>query len=174
MELSYKQILPQITTFVFDIDGVITDGRIHIGGDGRPVRNMYSQDCFAIQLALKKGLRVAVISGGSGSGVADILKGLGLTDLYLNAGYKLDAYHDLKSIYNLNNDEIAYMGDDVPDLEVMQQVVLPTCPKNASFDVRKIAKYVSPHHGGHGAVRDVIEQTLKVKSLWNPSEDHTW
>ena len=95
MELSYKQILKNIHTFIFDIDGVITDGRIHVNAEGKPMRNLYSQDCFAIQLAVKKGLRIAVISGGSGSGVADILKSLGVQDLYLNTGYKLDAYEDL-------------------------------------------------------------------------------
>lgn len=174
MPLNYKQILPEITTFVFDIDGVLTDGRIHVLPDGRALRNMTTHDSFAIQLAIKKGLRVAVISGGSGLGISEILRHLGVVDLYLNASYKLEAYEDLKACYGLNDSEICYMGDDLPDYEVMSRVRLAVCPHDAAPEIRAISHYISPKTGGNGCVRDILEQTLRVRGWWNDKHSHSW
>ncbi|MFN3951376.1 MAG: KdsC family phosphatase [Thermaurantimonas sp.] len=174
MEKNYKEILSEISTFVFDIDGVLTDGRIQILPDGRAVRNMTTHDSFAIQLAIKRGLRVAVISGGSGLGVSEILRHLGVVDLYLNTPIKIHAYEDLKACYQLNDYEICYMGDDLPDYEVMSRVRLAVCPHNAAPEIRAISDYVSPKTGGNGCVRDILEQTLRVRGWWNDTQSRAW
>lgn len=174
MKKNYKEILSEISTFIFDIDGVLTDGRIHILPDGRAVRNMTTHDSFAIQLAIKKGLRIAVISGGSGLGVSEILRHLGVVDLYLNASVKIHAYQDLKACYQLNDDEVCYMGDDLPDYEVMSRVRLAVCPYNAAPEIRAISNYISPKTGGNGCVRDILEQTLRVRGWWNDIQARSW
>lgn len=174
MQLNYKQILPEITTFIFDIDGVLTDGRIHVLPDGRAVRNMTTHDSFVIQLAIKKGLKVAFISGGSGLGVSEILRNLGVVDLYLNASEKMEAYYDLKACYGLSDAEICYMGDDLPDYNIMTKVRLAACPSNAAPEIRAVSHYVSPKNGGNGCVRDILEQALRVRQWWNDSQCHTW
>lgn len=174
MNQNYKEILSEITTFIFDIDGVLTDGRIHVLPDGRAVRNMSTHDSFAIQLAIKKGLRVAVISGGSGLGVSEILRHLGVVDLYLNSSVKIEAYEDFKACYQLSDREICYMGDDLPDYEVMCRVRLAVCPYNAAPEIRALSGYVSPRTGGNGCVRDILEQTLRVRGWWNDAQARSW
>lgn len=171
--LSYKQKLNNITTFIFDVDGVLTDGSLILLPTGEMVRTMNTKDGYAMQLAIKKGFRIAVISGGRDKMVEARLKYLGLTDIYLGANDKMDAFHDLLFSYNLKADEILYMGDDMPDMEIMKEVGLSTCPKDAVPDIRKIAEYISPFDGGKGCVRDVIEQTLKVQSKWMDESKNT-
>ncbi len=174
MEKNYKEILAEISTFILDIDGVLTDGRIQILPDGRTVRNMTTHDSFAIQLAIKRGLRIAVISGGSGLGVSELLRHLGVVDLYLNTPVKIDAYEDLKACYQLHDDKICYVGDDLPDYEVMSRVRLAVCPHNAAPEIRAISDYVSPKTGGNGCVRDILEQTLRVRGWWNDTQSRVW
>lgn len=163
---SYKEKLNQITTFIFDVDGVLTDGSLILMPTGEMVRTMHTKDGYAMQLAIKKGFRVAVITGGRDKMVEERLKYLGLTDIYLGVRDKYDAYQDLLFSYNLNPTEICYMGDDVPDIEVMRNVGLSCCPNDAVADVRAMAEYISLVDGGKGCVRDIIEQTLKVQGKW--------
>lgn len=170
---SYKQKLRDITTVLLDVDGVLTDGSLILMPTGEMVRSMHTKDGYAMQLAIKKGIRIAVITGGRDEMVRERLKYLGLTDIYLGASDKMDAFEDLIYSYDLKPGEILYMGDDVPDMEIMQKVGLPCCPNDAVPDVRAISEYISPMDGGKGCVRDILEQLMKVQGKWYDESDHT-
>ena len=139
-----------------------------------PVRKMHSKDSYALQLAVRNGIRVAIITGGKSSDVKERLSGLGITDVYLGASEKIDAFEDLKMCYDLSNEEILYMGDDLPDYDVMKLAGLACAPQDAAPEIKAIADYVSPVLGGKGCVRDVLEQLLKIHNLWGRKEDRTW
>ncbi|PQJ78394.1 KdsC family phosphatase [Polaribacter porphyrae] len=167
MEISYKQILSKISTFIFDVDGVLTNGMLTIMPDGELVRHMNVKDGYAMKLALNKGFRVCIISGGTNQAVKSRLAALGIKDIYLGAHDKIKQYNEIVSNYNLNDDEVLYVGDDIPDIPVMQKVGLPCCPNDAVPEVQSVSKYISNIKGGEGCVRDVIEQVLKVNGKWN-------
>ncbi len=166
METSYKKYLKHITTFIFDVDGVFTDGTVLITTDGELLRKMNIQDGYAVKTALKKGYRVCIITGGTNEGVRKRFKDLGLTDIYLGADRKEESLDEYLSLYDIDPACVLYMGDDMPDLPCMQKVGLPTCPQNAVPEIKAISKYISPKAGAMGCVRDVIEQVLKVKGDW--------
>lgn len=170
--ISYKEKLNNIKTVILDVDGVLTDGNLILLPTGEMVRTMNTRDGYAMQLAIKKGIRIAVITGGKDQAVVDRLKYLGLTDIYVGANDKVDAFQDLVFSYGLNPDEIAYMGDDYPDLALMSLVGLSACPNDACMDIRKTAEYISPANGGKGCVRDLLEQILKVQGLWYNEDAH--
>ncbi|MBJ7879989.1 KdsC family phosphatase [Gelidibacter salicanalis] len=166
-EKSYKEYLEHITTFIFDVDGVLTDGTISLTTTGEMLRTMHTKDGFAMKTALLAGFNVCIISGGSNEGVRQRLQGLGITDIYLGAHNKIeqmDAYMDL---HHIKPENVLYMGDDIPDYPVMTRVGLPTCPQDAVPEIKAISKYISHKNGGQGCVRDVIEQVLKVQGKWN-------
>jgi 3-deoxy-D-manno-octulosonate 8-phosphate phosphatase (KDO 8-P phosphatase) len=167
MELNFKQHLNNITTFIFDVDGVLTDGTLTLMPDGEQVRKMNIKDGFAIDLAIKKGYRIAVISGGKSEAVRKRLELLGVKDIYLGVHRKLDIYEDYLASNNLNISEILYMGDDIPDYETMAKVRIATCPNDAAPEIKRICIYVSGKKGGEGCVRDVIEQVLRVQGKWD-------
>ena len=175
MSNHYLKLLPKITTLIFDVDGVLTDGSVTIMPNGDQLRSFSSKDTFAIQLAVKNGLRVCVITGGSSEAVKNALLRLGVKDVYLKVKNKIDCYDDIKVMYDLEDNEIMYMGDDLPDYEVMKNVGIPACPKNAAREILDIAKYISDTDGGKGCVRDIIEKVLRAKGLWmRNSSDLTW
>ncbi len=167
MEKSYKEIMPQIDTLIFDVDGVLTDGIVHVFENGELVRQMNIKDGYALKTAVDAGFRVCIISGGSNEGVRKRLERLGLTDIYLGAHNKIEQLYELKDMYDLNLTNVLYMGDDIPDYPVMQKVGLPCCPKDAAPEIQNISKYISQKKGGKGCARDVIEQVLKVQEKWN-------
>ena len=167
MNKSYKELMNDITTFVFDVDGVLTDGKIHIQNDGQLLRQMHIRDGFAMKAAVETGYHVCVISGGSNEGVRIRLRNLGVTDIYLAVPDKVETLVEYCDIYNINPQQLLYMGDDIPDFHVMQKVGLPSCPADAVPEIKSIATYISHIKGGHGAVRDVIEQVMKVQGKWN-------
>ncbi|MCW3084333.1 MAG: 3-deoxy-D-manno-octulosonate 8-phosphate phosphatase [Bacteroidetes bacterium] len=171
---NFKIKLNRITTFIFDVDGVLTDGSVTLMPDGEQVRTMNIKDGYALQLAVKQGYRVVIISGGKSEMVRKRLNGLGITDVYLGAHAKLDTYKEYLEIYNVNPDEVLYMGDDLPDYEVMKQIGVPTCPADAVQEIKGISIYVSHHNGGRGAVRDVIEQVMKVQGKWTHGDGFVW
>lgn len=171
MEKSYKEIMPQINTFIFDVDGVLTDGTITIFPNGELVRTMNVKDGYALKTAVDMGFNVCIISGGTNEGVKSRLKGLGITDIYLGAHNKIEQLDEYLDIYNIDAENVLYMGDDVPDFPVMKLVGLPTCPKDAVPEIQSISKYISQKKGGKGCVRDVIEQVLKVQDKWNTQFD---
>ncbi len=171
MELSYKQLLPQINTFIFDVDGVLTNGMLTIMPDGELVRHMNVKDGYAMKNALNKGFRVCIISGGTNEGVRKRLAALGIEDIYLGAHNKIEQYKELVKKYDLKAENVLYMGDDVPDLPVMELVGMPACPNDAVQEIQEVAKYISYKKGGEGCVRDVIEQVLRVQNKWNENYD---
>ena len=171
MAKSYKEIMHQITTFIFDVDGVLTDGLVTITSDGELVRTMHTKDGYALKTAIQSGFKVAIISGGTNEGVRKRLQGLGITDIYLGVHHKLECLEEYIDMYGLNPDNILFMGDDLPDYPVMKRVGLPCCPKDAVQEIQQIATYISQKRGGKGCVRDVIEQVLKVQGKWNGNFD---
>ena len=166
MAISYKEKMNTIDTFVFDVDGVLTDGTITITTDGQMYRTMNVKDGLALKAALKAGFNVCIISGGSNEGVRKRLQGLGITDIYLGAHYKMEPFDEYCDIYNVKPENVLYMGDDIPDLEVMKQVGLASCPQDAVAEIKEVSTYVSPTNGGKGCVRDVIEQVMRVQNKW--------
>ncbi|MDB2571821.1 MAG: HAD-IIIA family hydrolase [Polaribacter sp.] len=173
MEISFKQLLPKITTFIFDVDGVLTNGTLTIMPDGELVRHMNVKDGYAMKTALKNGYRVCIISGGTNEGVRNRLAALGIEDIYLGAHNKIEQYQELVKKYNLKAENILYMGDDVPDYPVMKIVGLPACPNDAVTEIKEVANYISNKKGGEGCVRDVIEQVMRVQGKWNSNFNAT-
>ncbi len=171
MEISYKQLLHNINTLIFDVDGVLTNGMVTIMPDGELVRHMNIKDGYALKTAVDKGLNVCIISGGTNEGVRKRLANLGIKDIYLGAHDKIKQYNELVEKYNLKPENVLYMGDDIPDFPVMKLVGLPTCPNDAVQEIQKISKYISNKKGGEGCVRDVIEQILLVQGKWEHSFD---
>ena len=167
MEKSYKEFLSQITTFIFDVDGVLTDGSIQISSNGDLLRTMDIKDGYAMKYARDKGYTICIISGGKNEGVRHRLKGLGITDIYLGCPDKVEQMEEFFDVYDINPEEVLYMGDDLPDLYAMKKVGLPCCPQDAAPEIKEISRYVSHKKGGKGCVRDVIEQVLKVQGKWN-------
>ena len=156
----------QIRTFVFDMDGVLTDGTLLIQENGQFLRRMHIRDGFALQLAVKKGYRVAVISGSTSDPAIIRLNHLGIKDVYMGVSNKKEKLADYLQEHNLLSKEILFMGDDIPDYEVMRTVGMPCAPADAVQEIRQIATYVSPFTGGTGCVRDVIEKVLKLNGDW--------
>ena len=166
MEKSYKEYPNHITTFVFDVDGVLTDGIISVTTGGEMLRSMNIKDGYALKTAVDKGYNVCIISGGSNEGVRLRLEGLGITDIHLGTHHKTKTLAEYLKEKNLKHENVLYMGDDIPDLEVMKEIGLPCCPQDAVPEIKAISKYVSHKKGGKGCVREVIEQVLKVQGKW--------
>ncbi|WP_179006229.1 KdsC family phosphatase [Winogradskyella forsetii] len=164
---SYKEYLADITTFIFDVDGVLTDGTISVTTEGEMLRTMNIKDGFALKTAIDAGFNLCIISGGSNEGVRTRLAGLGIKDIFLGAHNKIEQLNSYLNQHNILKTQVLYMGDDIPDFPVMKLVGLPCCPQDAVPEIKAISKYVSHKNGGKGAVRDVIEQVLKVQGKWN-------
>lgn len=168
--MSYKAKLHQIKAFVFDIDGVFTDGSIVLMPDGSMSRVMNVLDGYAVTKALKNGYIIGCITGGNDPMVKNRLNYLGITDYYPKSHYKMEDFEDFKAKYGLENDEILAMGDDMPDYEMLKYSAIGACPINAVPEIKEIADYISPIHGGKGCVRDVIEQVMKAQGKWTEDE----
>jgi len=158
--------LSQITAFVFDVDGVLTDGTVLVTESGEQLRRFSIKDGYALQLAVKRGFKIAIITGGRSQSIVSRLTGLGISDVYLGVEHKTEKFEEFLLAYDLSADQILYMGDDVPDYPVMKLVGLATCPADAAEEIKTISAYISPVKGGQGCVRDVIEKVLKVQGLW--------
>ncbi len=171
MEKSYKEIMPQIKAFIFDVDGVLTNGIVTIFPDGELIRQMNVKDGYALKIAVDMGYHVCIISGGTNPAVKLRLQGLGVKDIYLGVHNKIEKLHEYIDMYDLHKENILYMGDDIPDFPVMQLIGLPTCPKDAVPEIQEISKYISQKKGGNGCVRDVIEQVMKVQDKWKVQFD---
>ena len=167
MAKSYKEIMNDITTFIFDVDGVLTDGSVNISPTGEMLRKMNIRDGYAMKAAIESGYKVCIISGGSNEGVRIRLKNLGITDIHLGSPDKVETFKEYCELYAISPEKVLYMGDDIPDFHVMQLVGLPTCPQDAAPEIKSISNYISHVNGGKGAVRDVIEQVMKVQGKWH-------
>ena len=171
MEKSYKEIMPDISTFIFDVDGVLTNGTVTIFPDGELIRQMNTKDGFALKTAVNMGYHVCIITGGTNPNVKSRLGGLGIKDIYLGSHSKIADMNNFLEKHNIRLENVLYMGDDIPDLPVMKMVGLPTCPNDAVQEIQQISKYISQKKGGKGCVRDVIEQVLKVQDKWQSTYD---
>lgn len=168
----FLEKLKDITTFIFDVDGVLTDGTVIASESGDLLRTFNIKDGYALQLALKKGYHICIISGSGGPATEKRFKNLGLPDVFLKVGDKVQVFQQYLNEKNILPAQVLYMGDDMPDYYVMQLVGIATCPLDAVDEVKQIAHYISPKKGGDSAVRDVIEKVLKVQGNWfdlNPS-----
>ena len=165
--MNVLELFKPITTFVFDVDGVLTDGSVLVMPNAVMVRRMNIKDGYALQLAIKKCYRVLIISGGESVEVRERLNRLGVFDVFMKVSDKAAVLHQYMIQHQIQHENILYMGDDIPDLEVLKIAALPCCPSDAVQEVKAIAKYISPVLGGEGCVRDVIEKTMKLNNDWN-------
>jgi len=174
MPTSNMNLLDQfksIRTFVFDVDGVLTDGSLFIFGNQDYIRRMNIKDGYAMQLAVKKGYRLVVISGSTSPPVVARLNHLGITDVFMKERNKSGRLEAIVKKYQLKWNEVLFMGDDIPDYTAMLKAGLPCAPADAVSEIRQIAKYISPWNGGYGCVRDVIEKVLKLNNHWDLQTD---
>lgn len=169
--MSYKEKLKNIKAFVFDVDGVFTDGSVYLLPGGNMCRVMNVLDGYAVVKAIKNNYLIGVITGGNDEMVKHRINYLGIEDYYPKSPDKMIDFENFKTKYNLKNEEILTMGDDIPDANIMKNSAVAACPENAVPEIKEIATYISPKKGGSGAVRDVIEQVMKVQGKWH--EDNT-
>lgn len=167
--LNFKERLPKIKTFLFDVDGVLTNDSVQIMPDGELVRNMNSKDRYALQLAVKKGYRIAIITGGNSNAVKNALTTIGIKDIFLGQNNKINCYEDYILEHDLKEEEIVYMGDDLPDYDVMKRVGIAACPNNSAHEIKEISIYISNRNGGEACVRDIIEQVMRSQDTWEIS-----
>lgn len=158
--------LKKIKAIVFDVDGVLSKQTITLSHDGEPLRTVNIKDGYAIQLAQKLGLRIVILTGGKTEAIRARYAGLGVEDIYMGCAVKVRTYREFLEKYQLQNEEILYMGDDIPDYEVMRLCGCPCCPADACPDIKDISSYVSSCNGGEGCGRDVVEQVLRAQGKW--------
>ncbi len=171
---NFKEGLINIKAFVFDIDGVLSLQTISLNSFGVPSRTVNLRDGYALQLAVKKGYHVGIISGSSSKEYKKRLKLLGISDVYLNSRAKLDHFNAFVRKHNLTKSEVLFMGDDIPDFEVMKQAGVAVCPYDADSEIKQVSSYISDKKGGEGCVRDVVEQVLRLHNNWMDNDAFTW
>lgn len=169
-----NNLFQPITTFIFDYDGVMTDGKVYSDHEGHPWRATNVKDGYALQLATKLGYNVAVISGAICPSMEVRMNSLGVTDVFTGVPHKVLKLNEYMQAKGLKPEEIVFMGDDIPDMRVMQSVGLAACPADAADEVKEISAYISPKAGGKGCVRDLIEQVLKTHDKWLSAEAYSW
>jgi 3-deoxy-D-manno-octulosonate 8-phosphate phosphatase (KDO 8-P phosphatase) len=171
---NFKEDLVNIKAFLFDIDGVLSLQTISLNTFGIPNRTVNLRDGYALQLAVKKGYHVGIISGSNSKEYQKRLRLLGVGDVYLNSRSKLEHYQNFRRKFSLDDSEILFMGDDIPDFEVMKVAGVPACPSDADSEIKQVSAYVSDKRGGEGCVRDVIEQVLRLHNNWMDPDAFTW
>jgi len=171
---NYKENLKKITTFIFDYDGVMTDGTLVLQHKGQPLRTANVKDGYVLQLAMKLGYNIVIISGGYSKSVENRFGSLNISDVYLSVKDKLTTFKEHIKKHNILPEQVVYMGDDIPDYRVMKAVGIPVCPADATQEIKDISVYISDKKGGQGCVRDIIEQVLKVQGKWMTEESFFW
>lgn len=171
---NFKEELKNIKAFIFDIDGVLSKQTISLDNSGHPMRTVNIRDGYSLQLAVKKGYKIAVISGGNSEPFLKRLQSLGIDDVYLNCPDKIEVYNKYIASNSLEPKEILYMGDDIPDLEVMKIAGVAVCPADADSEIKQISNYISDKNGGEGCVRDVVEQVMRLHGKWLNHDAYTW
>lgn len=172
--MTYKENLKNISTFIFDFDGVLTDGKVYLLPPDQYVRTMNTRDSYAIQYAVKKGFRIVIITGGNNEMVRERMAYLGVKDVFLQAAHKLPVFEKFISDNSLSFEKVLYMGDDLPDYHSIKKAGIGACPSDAAMEIRQVADYISPVEGGKGCVRDVIEQVLKSQGKWFDEGSLEW
>lgn len=158
--------LSKIKTIVFDVDGVLSRQTITLSSTGEPLRTVNIKDGYAIQLAQKMGLRIAILTGGNTEAIRKRYEGLGVEDIFMGCAVKVKTYEEYLQKYGIKNEEVIYVGDDIPDYEVMRLCGCPCCPADACSDIKDISLYISSRNGGDGVGRDVVEQVLRAQGKW--------
>ena len=158
--------LKKIKAIVFDVDGVLSAETITMSSEGEPLRTVNIKDGYAIQLAQKMGLRIAILTGGNTNAIRTRYENLGVQDIYMKCAVKITTFEEFLKKYNLSADEVIYVGDDIPDYEVMKRCGCPCCPADACSDIKAISLYISDRNGGYGCGRDIVEQVLKAQGKW--------
>jgi len=171
---NFKEELKKVKAFAFDVDGVLSNQTIILHYNGEPLRTINIKDGYAIQFAIKKGYPIAILTGGNSESIRKRYMRLGVTDIYLKSQNKREDLEDFLCKYQLDPSTILYMGDDLPDYEVMTRVGFPTCPANSVVEIKLISKYISNIDGGEGCVRDVIEQVLRLHGKWMDTNSFHW
>jgi len=171
---NYREKLKNIKAFVFDYDGVLTNGNVYITESGTQLRQGSVRDGYALQLARKKGFHIAVITGSHDKGIEKRCQFLNIEDIFLGVSNKKETFLKYLNDRQLKAEEILFMGDDVPDYELMKMAGIPCCPVDACEEIKSVSEYISPLHGGRGCVRDVVEQVLKVKGMWMNDDAFHW
>lgn len=174
MSTNYKAKLHSIKAFVFDFDGVMTDGSVWTYGDGETVRCGNTKDGYAIQYAVKKGYTIALITGATSKSIDNRMEALGVKAIYTGCANKMETYERFLTTYHLQPDEVVCMGDDIPDYEIMRHCGVAACPADAAQEIKEIADYISLYPGGQGCVRDIIEQTLRLHGAWFHADAVVW
>jgi 3-deoxy-D-manno-octulosonate 8-phosphate phosphatase (KDO 8-P phosphatase) len=169
--MNVLELFKKISTFVFDVDGVLTDGTVLVLPNGVQARQMHIKDGFGLQMAVKNGFKVIIISGGTSDPVVDRLNKLGITEVYMSVADKKEFLESYLKKNKLEWDELLYMADDLPDLAVMKYCAVSACPADAVTEIKETAHYISSINGGFGSVREVIEKVLKVQGKWNYGTD---
>ncbi len=171
---NFKKLLSNIDTFIFDVDGVMTDGIVVLSPTGEMFRTMNVKDGYALQLAVKKGYNIYIISGGYSESIKKRFAKLGINNIYLGVSNKQEVFHKILEESDISPDRVLYMGDDIPDCKAMKEVGLPACPADAAEEIKAISIYISSADGGKGCVRDVIEQVMKVQDKWFDDDGFHW
>ncbi len=171
---NFKEELRKVKAFAFDVDGVLSKHTMPLGPDGFPMRTINIKDGYALQLAVKKGYPIAIVTGGNSVAVKKRFTGLGIKEVYLNSFEKINDFRDFVSKYRLDPETVLYMGDDLPDYEILKMVGFPTCPADAVVEIKQLSKYISNINGGEGCVRDIIEQVLRLHNKWMDGDAFRW
>ena len=171
--MNYKEKLKDITTFVLDVDGVLTDGKVYLLKE-EVVRALNSKDGYALQYASKNNYDIFIITGGYSEDLKKRLIDLGIKDVFLRSSKKIEVYNGIKEKYSIKDKQVLYMGDDIPDIPVLKIAGVSCCPQDAAVDVKEIVDYHSPLDGGKGCVREIIEQTLRVQGTWLNDKAYHW
>ncbi len=169
---NFKERLENIVAFAFDVDGVLSTTFVPMYPNGEPMRTANIKDGYALQLAVKLGYKVAIITGGRTEAVRVRYGNLGITDIYMGQADKVGAYEEWKAKYGLDDAQILYMGDDMPDIPLLRRAGVACCPSDGAYDVKQNCDYISPYAGGKCCARDVIEQVLRAQNKWG--NDMTW
>ena len=171
---NFKEDLRKIKAFIFDIDGVLSQQTIMLDDEGGPMRTINLRDGYALQLAIKKGYKISIISGGNSNSFRKRLNLLGIDDVNLNSSNKKSVFEAFLEKENLSTSEVLYMGDDIPDYQVMKLTGVAACPSDADSEIKQISQYISDKEGGAGCVRDVIEQVLRLHGKWMNNDAFVW
>lgn len=171
---NFKELLPHIKAFLFDVDGVLSSNMVVLHPNGEPMRTVNTKDGYAMQLAVKKGFPIGIITGGNTRSVRMRFKRLGITDVYMKSSEKIHDLHDFLKKHQLDAKDVMYMGDDIPDYPVMKACGYPVCPADAAPEIKGISIYVSDKKGGEGCARDIIEQVMKAQNRWMDEHAFGW
>ena len=171
---NFKEYLKKVKALVFDVDGVFTDGTLFLFGEKELSRQMNIKDGFAVKYATMQGYKVGIITGGNSVSVKYRFEGLGVNDVYLESPDKVKDFEDFLAKNKIKAEEVLYMGDDLPDYEVMKLVGVSTCPADAAVEIKGVSDYISNYDGGKGCVRDVIEQVMRAQRKWFENNTFRW